>query len=72
LRRWQALDIRTAAGRLHVGHRDAVIALVPLAPDGTAVEIHEGEAVKELDTVQAARITDIVCAGKHAAIRRSR
>ena len=72
LRAWQALDIRITAGLVHVAHHDAVVTLVPLTPDGTALEIHEGEAVNNLDTVNAAQVIDVACAGKHAATPRSR
>jgi hypothetical protein len=72
LRKWQALDIQLASGRVHVTHREAVVSLVPVAPDGTAMEIHEGIAVKNLDRVVAAQVVDVVCGGKAATDRRGR
>lgn len=72
LRKWQALDIRISSGRVHVAHSDAVVSLVPVAADGTAVELLEGEAVRTLDNIQTAHVIDVVCAHATAATRRRR
>jgi hypothetical protein len=72
LRAWRVLDIRVDSGRIHVAHADAVVSLVPVADDGTSVELHEGEAVTTLDKIQEARVVDVVCASKVASARRGR
>jgi len=70
LRKWQALDIRISLGRVHVAHSDAVVSLVPVAADGTAVELLEGEAVRTLDNIHTAHVIDVVCAHATTATRR--
>lgn len=72
LRKWQALDIRVSPGLVHVAHSDAVVSLVPIAADGTAVELLEEEAVRTLDNIQEAHVIDVVCAHATAARRRRR
>lgn len=61
LRTWHALDIRPAGGRIRVAHRDAVLILVPIADDGTALDLTEEEAMTALDPIRTAQVVDIAC-----------
>jgi hypothetical protein len=61
LRTWHALDIRPTGGRIRVAHRDAVVILVPIADDGTALDLTEEEAMTALDPIRTAQVVDVAC-----------
>lgn len=72
LRRWAAIDVRVVGGLIRVAHCDAVVTLVPLADDGSAVALAEENAMDQLDRIRQAQVIDIAWNGKCAATRRAR
>lgn len=72
LRRWTALDIRIADRLIHIHHSNAVVALIPLADDGTVLAIDEEGTMQDLDHIRSAEITYVACNGKRACDRRTR
>lgn len=72
LRRWAGIELRVADGLIRIGHGDAVVSLIPLLGDGTAVAINKEDSVKDLQHVRGARVVDVSCNGKLASKARIR